>query len=395
MPSEFQPMRICILGNAQGVHVRRIASGLARRGHQVRVVSHKLCQIRRVEVQRFCVPRWGFRYPGRWYGRRAAYLRKLMRDHDVVHVHFLHDWGLTPEIAATGRLVVTPYGSDLVKPPDLDRYPDGVESMRRALLRMADAITAFGRDFARTTANFAGLAREDVDVVPFGVDLWQFAPSPDVSKRPPTVGFLKGFKAVYGPEFWVWAIPLVLARCPDARFEMVGDGPIRDRCRRVAGSFGLDECIRWLDPVPHDEVPNRLAGWDLSVVPSVCESFGVAALESAAMEIPVVASRVGGLLETVRDGCTGLLVEPENPKALADAVVTLLRDPARRRAMGAAGRAMVAEQYDADRCLDRMVEVYRRVCGRRRSWSVRFDAAVSGARVGGGSSPPSAPQWVE
>lgn len=358
-------MRICILGNAQCVHVRRIASGLARRGHPVRVVSHKPARIPGVEVQRFRVPRWSFRYLGRWYSRRAACLQELLRDHDVVHVHFLNDWGLTPEIAAAGRLVVTPYGSDLVKPPDLDCYPDGVESMRRSLLRMADAVTAFGRDFARTTADFAGLAREDVDVVPFGVDLRQFAPRPDAPEQPPTVGFLKGFKAVYGPEFWIRAIPIVLARCPDTRFEMVGDGPIRDRCRHLAESLGVDESVVWFDPVPHDKVPDRMAGWDLSVIPSVCESFGVAALESAAMEIPVVASRVGGLFETVRDGCIGLLVEPENPKALADAVVTLLRDPGRRRAMGTAGRRMVAEQYDADRCLDRMVEVYRRICERK------------------------------
>jgi glycosyltransferase involved in cell wall biosynthesis len=372
-------MKVCILGNAQCAHVGRIARGLARRGHQVCVVSHKPGQIRGVEVQRFRVPGWGLRYPGRWSGRRTAYLRTLMRDHDVVHVHFLHDWALTPEIAAAGRLVVTPYGSDIVRPPDLGCYPDGTESMRRALLQMADAVTVCGQNFARTTADFAGLDREDVDVVPFGVDLRQFAPRPDRSERPPTVGFLKGYKAVYGPEFWVRAIPDVLARCPDAQFDMVGDGPLRDSCRRLAGSLGLDECIRWLDPVPHDEVPSRLAGWDLSVIPSVCESFGVAALESAAMEIPVVASRVGGLVETVRDGCTGLLVEPEDPKALADAVVTLLRDPARRRAMGAAGRRMVAEQYDADRCLDRLVEVYRRVCERKPSTLARARSTASGS----------------
>jgi len=83
-------------------------------------------------------------------------------------------------------------------------------------------------------------------------------------------------------------------------------------------------------------------------------------LESSAMGVPVVASRIGGLVDTVVDGQTGLLVPPAAPEQLADAIITLLRDHDARCRMGEAGRRFVVEHYDWDKILDRWVETYER-----------------------------------
>ncbi len=351
-------MKICLLGDARNIHIRRMARGLADRGCKVRVVSHKVGDVPGATVERFRVPNFSWRYPGRWRRRRSMYLRRIMREHDIVHVNFLVDWGLTSEIARNGCLVASPWGSDIVKPPDLDAYPDGVLAMRRSLLRMADRVIVYGNSFAPVVARFADLPREDMACVPMGVDLDFFRARPHERKGPPTIGFFKGFKAVYGPRIWVRAIPTVLARCPKARFEFVGRGPLLAECRSLACSLGVSNAISWLDYQPDENMPELLGRWTLSVMPSFCESFGVAALESAAVGVPVVGSRVGGLKETIRDGVTGLLVPPGDADALAEAVIRLLSNASLCRRMGLAGRAYVASEFNEADCLDRLLHEY-------------------------------------
>jgi glycosyltransferase involved in cell wall biosynthesis len=391
-------VKVCILGDAQSVHLQRIAPGLARRGVEVTVVCHKPVPIPGVEVARFAVPPWGLAYPGRWSARRRAYLGDLFRRFDIVHVHFLHDWGFTTGLLALiggecdgprargplphgrgserrrrtsantaldcGASVATPWGSDIVPPPGEDAPGPELIDARRAMLRHARAVTAWGPTFARQVADFAGLDPEAIHLLPLGVDLDLFRPVEDRSDRAaraPTVGFFKGFRPVYGATHLIRAIPLVLAECPTARFELIGDGPQGDECAGLAAALGVASVITWHPRQPHDRLPGFLAGWDVSVIPSECESFGAAALESSAMCVPVVASRVGGLVETVLEERTGLLVEPRSPRALARGIVQLLRDEPLRRRMGAAGRAFVAEHYEWGGILDRWVETYRRV----------------------------------
>jgi glycosyltransferase involved in cell wall biosynthesis len=105
-------------------------------------------------------------------------------------------------------------------------------------------------------------------------------------------------------------------------------------------------------------MPAFMWALDLFVNPSRAESFGVAALEAAASGLPVVASRVGGLPEIVAEGETGLLVPPEDPAALAEALSGLIRSPERRRELGQAARARAVERYDWQRCARAMERLY-------------------------------------
>jgi len=354
-------VRICILGDATCVHTKRVAAGLAARGHFVRVVSYKTEYIRGVRVEKFAVPRFSPRYPARWHRRRCMYLRRIMHDHDVVHVNFLNDWGITPEIAAGGCLVVSPWGSDIVKPPDLDAYPDGLLDTRRKLLHMADRVVVYGHPFVEVVAEFAGLDRDEIVSVPLGVDVRAFTPLSEESRRLATVGFFKGFRAVYGPTVWIEAMPRVLEAAPEARFDMVGDGPMLNECRALVRRLVVEGSVNWVPRQPHEAVADMVGSWSLSVMPSICEAFGVAALECAAMQTPVVASDVCGFRETVRDGETGLLVPPGDPARLADAVIRLLKDPELRRRMGQAGRTMVQASFDWRDCVDQLLEAFESV----------------------------------
>ncbi|MBI4717630.1 MAG: glycosyltransferase family 4 protein [Planctomycetes bacterium] len=360
-------MKLCLFGDAQSVHLRRIAAGLARRAARVHVVTHKPADIPGVSVERFCVPRPGLMHPRRWRVRWANYLKGFLRRFDVVHVHFLQDWGFRPEIVETGCFAATPWGSDIVPPPGEGTPTPELTAVRVAMLRRANLVTAWGPRFAATVSAVAGIPARDIALLPLGVDLSLFhaaAHPAEPRSGGPRIGFFKGFRETYGAAYLVRAIPRVLESYPAARFELIGDGPQLTECRALAEQLSVQPSIQWVPRQRHEDLPRHLAGWDVSVVPSVCESFGAAALESSAMGVPVVASHVGGLPDTVRDGETGLLVPPADSDRLADAIATLLRDDELRRRMSIAGREFVARNYEWGGILDRWVDVYEAAINR-------------------------------
>jgi len=358
-------VKICLFGDATSIHIQQLAPGLSARGHTVHIVTHKPAEIRGATVERFSVPEASATNLRRWQGRLTNYLRGFVRRFDIVNIHFLSDWGFRfdPPLIERAALVATAWGSDIVDPPGETPASDELVELRQTLLRRADAVTVCGPTFAGMVAKYAGIDSGHVDVVPFGVDLELFRNRTFAraqARGSLTVGFFKGFRGVYGPTVLMEAIPLVLRRVPAARFDLVGDGIELAKCQNMAVSAGIEHAVRWIPRQPHEALPRLIESWELTVIPSVHEAFGVAALESSALEVPVVASDVDGLRDTVTHGETGLRVPRSDPKALADAIVALLEDAELRRQMGRAGRAMVEARYDWADVHDQWARFYER-----------------------------------
>ncbi len=383
--------KVCLFADAQSIHTRRIATGLASRGLTVHIVTHKPATIRGVTVEQYRVPPPGITNPYRWASRRNRYLRDFVRRFDIINIQFLQDWGFTTEMIEEGTFVVTPWGSDIVQAPGEDAPPAELRNHRSMLLRNAAAVTAWGSAFAHSIADYASIDENAIHRIPLGVDLelfslsnlangvdnpipplirgdkggsLQLAPNCQTIDDAFHVGFFKGYRAVYGPTYLIEAIPLILEKLPRTQFTLIGDGPQLAECQQMAHSSNINHAITWLTPQPHDRIPSHLAQWDLTVIPSVCESFGAAALEAAAMQVPVVASRVGGLIDTVRHNETGLLVPSKDPHALADATVTLLNDPTRRRQLGQAARRFVESNYCWNHCIDLWLQTFEQALNR-------------------------------
>src|SRR6185436_9383587 len=153
-----------------------------------------------------------------------------------------------------------------------------------------------------------------------------------------------------GVEFLVRAMPYIVGRF-DAEAVLVGDGPERERLEGLARELGVEERVRFLGRRRNDEMPGILSSGDLAIFPSLMEATSVAALESMACELPVAASRVGGLPEIV-DAEVGGLFEPADPRALADVVVRLLQS-GQLEALGRRARARVVENWSNDRLAER------------------------------------------
>jgi glycosyltransferase involved in cell wall biosynthesis len=134
------------------------------------------------------------------------------------------------------------------------------------------------------------------------------------------------------------AAPLVRAAVPGVRFRIVGRGPEWEAMCRLHTQLGLKDTVDLLGDVTLAELAREYTGADVFCLPSVQEGFGIVFLEAMAAGLPVVACRAAAIPEVVLDGVTGVLVPPRDPARLAEALVALLRDPARARALGGEGR---------------------------------------------------------
>lgn len=181
---------------------------------------------------------------------------------------------------------------------------------------------------------------------------WEVVPS---TPRP-VVLMVANFWPVKGHRTLVEAMPAVVRDVPETAFWFVGDGPCRAAVERRIEALGMRGRVMFHEGRVELSLLLRQA-WVVAV-PSLLEGFGLVALDAAAAGRPVVASAVGGLPEVVRDGLTGLLVSPDRPDALAEALVRLLRNAPERQLMGTRARAWVEEHFTLAPWLNRTEELY-------------------------------------
>lgn len=159
-----------------------------------------------------------------------------------------------------------------------------------------------------------------------------------------------------GHSFLLAAFREVVTAVPEARLVLAGEGPLRFRLQAQATGLGLSDHVIFAGY--RDDVEAIIAASDLLVMPSLREGFGDPIIEAMALCRPVIASRIGGMVEAVRDGETGLLVPPGDPDALAQAIVNLLRDPQARERMGLQGRQVALGEFSVERLADGLARLY-------------------------------------
>lgn len=281
-------------------------------------------------------------------------LRRLMRASraGIVHTHSSVDSWLGT--VAAGSLGLPVVRSRHVTIP--------VRRRRAWVYRRADAVIA-SAEFVRRGLIAAGVPAERIVTVPAGVDLDRFHPGVsgaavrrELGLTGPVVGLIADMRSSKGHRFFLEAARRLLARVPEVRFLVVGDGVLRDSVRRWVADLGLQEAVT-LTGFRHD-VPEVMAALDVVAVPSVREAISQVLLQALALGRPVVTTTVGGNPEVVRDGETGRLVPPADPEALAAALADLLRSPAEAARLAAAGCRQVRERYGLDAMMARTVEVY-------------------------------------
>ena len=370
-PVPDRPLNIGILGDPEDVHVQRWCAGLAARDLKISLLCTPLPDRRLpgIEYLDVSTPEFSLRYPYRRSERLRRHFQKLFRAFDIIHMHNLHNWGLDESVTACGRLMVSTYGGDVLPltapggaPGVVVDHSEHTARGKKLALHLADHITATSNMLADGTAEYANIPRNDIEVIHFGVDPDLFVPRHLERTEHGHVGYCGGFRPNKGARQFIEAATLVRQRFGACTFNLYGNGHDRPHLEGRVAARGQAGAIRFHDFVPHGQLPGVLDTFDLLAVPSVCpEAYSVLAVEAQAMQVPVVASRIGGLPETVRHARTGLLVEPDDAAALADAICTLLADESRRLEFGRAASEWVIEHHNWNHCLDRMIAAYHRV----------------------------------
>jgi N-acetyl-alpha-D-glucosaminyl L-malate synthase BshA len=362
-----------------GIVATELAKSLAERGHEVHLLSTEP-PFRYSEYQpglsfhRVHTPAYPlFREP-QYVLSLASSIVHVARECalDVIHAHYAVPHATAAYLArqilestnggAVPRVVTTLHGTDITLVGSDRSYSETVAFS----IEQSDGVTAVSQSLRADTYRALKVKR-DIRVIPNFLDCHRYRrrPWPEVRARycredEKVVVHMSNFRPVKRVEAVVEVFARIASRVR-ARLLLVGDGPDLVKARDRARSLEIEDRVEVLGE--QDQVVPLLSVSDLFLLPSMQESFGLAALEAMACEVPVVASRVGGLSEVIEHGRTGFLHDLEDLDGMADSGVALLTSPELHAAIAAQGRRLVAEKFCADLIVPRYETFYTELVG--------------------------------
>lgn len=350
-------MKILLLSGTNSIHTARWANGLVSRGHQVHLVSahtlvHPLDE--RVHLHLLsCRAPWAYILSA--HEVRAIALRVGA---DILNAHYATGYGLLARLAAVKPTLLSVWGSDVYSFPDKSAFH---KTLVRGNLKSSTAVASTSHCMARKAQEI--YPHPHVLITPFGVDVQMFqqhSRTPVLSNRV-VIGTVKSLSPVYGIDMLIRAFAWArdqIDETIDLHLEIFGEGPQKPELEALVETLNLANQVRFGGAIAHEQVPVVLNQFDIFVALSRFESFGVAVLEAAACQLPVLVSSAEGLAEVTLDGVNGYVVPRDNVQAAGAALLRLIRDPELRVRFGEAGRRHVVKHYSWERSLDVMLGAY-------------------------------------
>jgi glycosyltransferase involved in cell wall biosynthesis len=389
LPERIRVLRVIARLNMGGpaLHVAYLSAGLRDRGYDTTLVAGSLALgeesmagvAEGLDVPIVTVPELHREISPLRDLRAVYHLADLIRE---VRPHILHTH--TAKAGTIGRLAARLLGD--AGPPIvvhtfhghvLRGYFDPVRSnafrlLERWLAKQSTALIAVSPEVRDDLVSLGVAPAEKFEVVRLGIELDQrvgengFEAARTETRRALgipddrfVVGWIGRMTAVKRTGDVLQAVRRLREQGVDAVLCMVGDGPDRDSAEQRAHELGIVRDSLFLGY--QEDVADYYAAFDALILPSANEGTPVSAIESLAGGRPVVATRVGGVPDVVRDGVDGFLVEPGDVDAMAERLARLAADAPLRHRMGEAGRASVHERYSVERLLDDVDRLYRRL----------------------------------
>lgn len=288
---------------------------------------------------------------------------------DIVHTH-------TSKAGILGR-----WAAELARVPIIIHMPHGhvfcgyYGSLKSKFLVLLERVTAKITDSIITLTEIGkeehvkyGIGREKQfipihngielrDYLDLKVDVAAKKRQMNLASSSVVVGVFARLEPIKGHRFVLEAAALVVKDFPELKVLVVGSGSLRERLEEKAKKLNLTRCVDFLGTI--DDIREVLPICDIVVLPSLYEGFGIVLIEAQAAGKAVVATKVGGIPEVVKDGETGILVPSRDPQAMAEAIITLLSDKERCYNIGEAGRAWVAPRFSAELMVGKIEQLYQ------------------------------------
>jgi L-malate glycosyltransferase len=287
---------------------------------------------------------------------------------DILHAHWLIPQGLTGVFLKKIKgipLVLTIHGSDVYA-----LTSKFWSAIKARVIKQADVCSV-------NSSSTLGVAQQlfpegRYEVIPMGVNIEQFSIKDRNSGREERemsnillyIGRLINWKGV---NFLIQALPLVLEKYPATKLVLVGNGPEKDRLVKLSSDLGVAGAVIFEDYISQEELPDRFHRADIFILPSIIddqgctEGLGVVLLEAMAAGVPVIGNRVGGIPDIIKDGETGLLARPKDPRDLAEKIIYLLREEILRERLVENGLDYVKKNFSWDKLAERFRTIYQKL----------------------------------
>ena len=353
-----------------GVVATELGKELAARGHDVHFISYALpirltmtdhIYFHEVEVLSYPL----FEYPPYDLVLATKMAEVMTRfELDILHVHYAIPHSISAYLAKrmlrdrVVPFVTTLHGTDITLVGNDRSYLP----ITRFGIEQSDAVTAVSEYLKQRTIQEFQIERS-VQVVPNFVDCDIYGPAADPSYRTKFAAddegiltHISNFRPVKRVEDVIGIFARV-RKSQKARLLMVGDGPERPKAEWLARTHGVADDVMFVGK--QNDMSHFLAISDVLLLPSELESFGLVALEAMACEVPVVATRVGGVPEVVRDGIDGFLYNVGDVNAMADGCLSILRNSSIRVTMGKAARDRATSEFCSSKIVLQYEDLYR------------------------------------
>lgn len=352
-------MKILYLAPATSMHSIRWANAMVERKIEIVYVTNNLSFVDKLD-SRVKIRYLKYNKPLGFILNKFC-LKKIINEEkpDVVHCHQAAGYALLATITLIKNLLISIYGWEVFDLP----YKSYIhKKIIGYILERSNFLASTSKIMKTQTLNLYKNI-DQIFVTPFGVDVEKFQKKYKKNDII-TIGMIKKLEDKYGVKYLIKAFHNVVQNLKiDSRLVIVGKGSKEMELKKLVKDLDIENKVEFVGRIPHDQVPKYLNMFDIYCAPSILdsESFGVAIVEAASCELPVIVTNVGGLPEVVEDEKTGYVVEPKNPEALAKKIIELIKNPTKRLEMGKAGREKVLNEYDWDKNVDYMIEIYKKI----------------------------------
>jgi len=367
-------MKICYLGDARSTHVKRWVEYFAKE-HEIDLITLSYTKKEDTFVPEEVYKKMGVRVHK--VSKLMPFLlfapfkiRRLIKKikPDLVHAHYVTQYGFCGAFSGFHPLVISPWGSDVLVDPNKSKI---LKLMVKFALKRADLITCNGINLKEALIKL-GDDSQKIKIVYHGVDIKEFNPKQKDKKLreklkifdSPTVISIRGLEPIYDVESLIEAIPLVLKRVPDAKFIIANNGSQEAHLKEMATSLDIWNNVKFVGLIQHNELPKYLASSDVYVSTSLSDGMALSTMEAMACKVALVITDVGDNRTWVRNEENGFIVPTKNSEVLAEKIIYLLENEEVRKRFGEISRRRIEEKGDYYKEMEKMRELYEEMARR-------------------------------
>lgn len=354
-------MRICYLADANSSHTKKWCKFFKEKGYEIHVISLNNGKIDGVNVYSLSIDNEKVAYGGVFsklsYLSRILKIRKLVKsiNPDILHAHYASSYGLLGSLCKFKPYVLSVWGSDIYSFPKEHTLKKKVIEYN---LKKADYLMSTSKDMARETNLYTD---KDIMITPFGIDTTVFEPQNLEKGDNIVIGTIKSLEKHYGIDYLIKAFKCLTEKYDDLILQIGGKGSELNDLENLVKDLNIEDKVEFLGFLNEEEVVKRFNTFDIAVVPSLHESFGVSSIEAQATGTPVVVTNAGGLPETVDEGVTGFIAEKGSEKSLEKEIEKLIIDENLRITMGKNAVKFIEENYKLENNFNCVDEFYKKI----------------------------------